>query len=121
MKINFKARKTELQWQEDFDNFWVGAMPLWFDWLQWIIVLGVVSFLAQQSRNIVLLITYTFSYIALFFYLQGIFFTIEFKGFPLMKSKRLQKVISIVISGILSFSIWYFLTNLILRLQGKTQ
>ena len=121
MKINFKAKKTELQWQEDFDNFWIKATPLWFDWLQWIIVLGVLSFFAQQSKNIVLLITYAFSYIALFFYLQGIFFSLEFKGFPLLKSKRWQKAISIVVSGILSFSIWYFLTNLILQLQGKAQ
>lgn len=121
MKIDFNARKTELEWQETLDNFWKRATPLWFDWLQWILVLGVIGYLAQQSRNVILIITYVFSYIALFFYLQGIFFSLEFKGLLLIKSKRAQRIASLILSGILSLAIWLFLAGLISQVQGKVQ
>jgi hypothetical protein len=119
MKVDFKARKTEKKWQETLDSFWKKATPLWFDWLQWILVLGVIGFLAQQSRNIVLIITYAFSYIALFFYLQGMFFSVEFKGFPFLKTKRTQRITSLILSGILSIAIWYLLSRVISQIQGK--
>jgi hypothetical protein len=121
MRINFNAKKTEAQWQNTIDEFWKKLTPLWFDWLQWILVLGVIGFLAEQTRNIILLITYAFSYIALFFYLQGFFFSIEFKGFLRTKSKRVQRIASIVLSGILLIGVWFLLSSLILLVKGKVQ
>ncbi len=121
MKIDFSARKTELGWQETLDNFWKRVTPLWFDWLQWTLVLGVIGYLAQQSRNVIIIVTYAFSYVALFFYLQGLFFSLEFKGLPLIRSKRAQRIASLILSGILSLAIWLFLASLISQIQGKVQ
>jgi len=121
MKIDFSVRKTELGWQETLDNFWKRVTPLWFDWLQWILVLGVIGYLAQQSRNVIIIITYTFSYVALFFYLQGLFFSLEFRGLPLIRSKRAQRIASLILSGILSLAIWLFLASLISQIQGRVQ
>lgn len=121
MKVDFNAKKTEPQWQHVLDEFWKKITPLWFDWLQWILILGVIGFLAEQTRNIVLFIAYTFSYIALFFYLQSIFFSIEFRGISRVKSKRAQRFISMAVSGTLLIGVWLLLSSLIFLVKGKVQ
>jgi hypothetical protein len=118
-KIDLNTKKTELQWQETIDSFWKKVTPLWFDWLQWVLVLGVIGYIAQESRSTALAVCYEFSYIALFFYLQGLFFSIEFQGLPLLKSKRAQRITSFVLSGLLSLAIWFFLARIISELRGK--
>jgi hypothetical protein len=119
MKIDFNVKKTEWKWQETIDNFWRIATPIWFDWLQWVLVLGVIGYLAQQTRSIALYITYAFSYGALFSYLLAIFYSFEFKGFPIMKSKRAHRLSSFILSGILSLTVWILLTSLISQIKGK--
>jgi hypothetical protein len=84
-------------------------------------VLEVIGFLTQLSRNIVLIITYAFSYIALFFYLQGLFFSVEFKVFPFLKTKRAQRIASLILSGILALAIWFLLYRVISQLEGKVK
>lgn len=118
MEVNFKSKKTETQWQSSVDEFWLKVTPLWFDWLQWILVLGAISFLAKQTENRILIFVSGISRFALFFYLQSLFYSIEFKGFPI-KSRRWQRIISLVISGVLSYGIWYLLSSLISQLEGK--
>ena len=39
MKIDFREKKTEAQWQETLDDFWKRATPLWFDWLEWVLLI----------------------------------------------------------------------------------
>lgn len=119
MKVNFKSKKTEEQWQASIDEFWIKVTPLWFDWLQWILVLGVISFLAKETDNKILIGVSGFSYLAFFFYLQSLFYSIEFKGFPIIQSKRGQRIISLIVSGVLSYAIWYLLFSLISQIQGK--
>ena len=119
MKIDFNEKKSELKWQETLDNFWKRVTPLWFDWLQWILVLGVIGYLAQQTRSVVLYISYIFSYGALLSYLVALFYSLAFTGFPLIKSKRIKRIASLITSGILTFIIWFLLSNLISQLKGK--
>jgi hypothetical protein len=119
MKIDMNSKKTEPRWQEVIDNFWKKVTPLWFDWLQWVLVLGVLGYVANQTKNIILVIIYAFSYMAFFFYMQSTFFSIEFVGFNGIKSLRIQRVLSIVISGSLSIAIWLLLSNVIIQIQGK--
>jgi hypothetical protein len=71
-------------------------------------VLEVIGFLAQQSRNIVL-----------FFYLQELFFSVEFRGFPFLKTKRAQRIATLILSGILALAIWFLISRVIPQIQGK--
>jgi hypothetical protein len=119
MKVNLKARKTEIHWQEAIDDFWKKFTPAWFDWIQWIPTLGVITYLAKQTQSFALAVLTTVSYFALFFYLQSIFFAIEFKGFPKIKSKRLQRLLSLILSGILSIAVWLLLSSVLSKIQGK--
>jgi hypothetical protein len=118
-KINLNAKKTEFEWQKTWDIFWIKITPLWFDWLQWILVLGVIGYLAQQTKNPALSIIYAFSYMAFYFYLQGIFYSLEFTGFPRIKTKRAQRVMSLILSGIIAFAAWLLISSVISQIQGK--
>ena len=36
-KIDLSAKKTEAEWAETNDRFFLKATPVWFEWLEWII------------------------------------------------------------------------------------
>jgi len=44
MKIDLKTKKTEAGWQKAVDDFWLKATPKWFEWLSWVLILGVFTF-----------------------------------------------------------------------------
>ena len=119
MKINLKAKKTEAEWQKTLDNFWMKATPQWFEWLGWILILGAITFLAMETQNITLNIVSNVSYIALFFYLQSFFFSLEFHGFPLIKTEQNRRIVSLIVSAIFSCAVWLLLANLVSEIQGK--
>jgi len=119
MKIDFKEKKTEAGWQRTIDSFWKKATPHWFEWLEWVLVLGVITFLAEQTQSIVLRVVTGVSYVALLFYLQSIFFSLEFHGFPLIKSERTRRVVSLLLSAILSSVLGLLLFSLATQIQGK--
>ena len=106
MNIDFNTKKTESEWQTSIDKFWKYVTPLWFEILEWVLILGVISYLANQTRNMTLRIVSSISYVFIFFYIQSLFYTIDFKGFPLVKTNRGQRILSIILSGITSFLVW---------------
>ncbi len=119
MEIDLKKKKTEYEWNKAFDNFWLKATPLWFDWLKWVAILGGITFLSNTTNNYLLKIASNVSYLMLFFYLQSFFFSIEFKGFPFIKNERVTRVISIFLSAIISALLFSFLGNLTQNIHGK--
>lgn len=118
-KKDFKTKENIRQSIKTWDNFWIKVTPIWFDWMQWILVLGLVGYLVEQTRNIVLFIVYSFSYISFYFYIQGIFYAVDFQGFPFIKSKRAQRGASIILSGIIAIIVWFLISSVISELKGK--
>lgn len=119
MKIDFGKKQTEAQWNKTFDDFWKKVIPHWFTWLEWVIIIGAIKFLANQTHNIVLVIIYTVSYLGFFFYLQSFFYSIEFSGFSYIKSLKIRRLISILLSGIFLLITWIILSITISQIQGK--
>ena len=117
MKINFQVKKHEFEWQKIVDNFWLNFAPRWFNWLGWVIIIGAITYLNEKSESIFLTVTIIISYIALFFYFQGFFYSIEFHGIPFIKNEKIRRVISLLISSILATGIYVFFTNLILEFK----
>jgi len=78
------------------------ATPRWFEWLGWILILGVITFLARETQSLTLNIVSKVSYIALLFYLQSFFFSLEFYGFPLIKTEQNRRIVSLIVSAIFS-------------------
>jgi len=119
MKINLKAQKTEAGWQKAVDDFWLKATPKLFEWLSWVLILGVFTFLDKNYKIPIIFAVVIISYLSLFFYLQAFFFSIEFHGAPFVKSDQGRRLISLLLSGILSYSVWLFLTKIVYVISGK--
>ena len=119
MKIDFNTKKTEADWQRVFDDFCIKATPKWFEWLGWVLILGALTFLTELTQNTILSITSWFSYFALFLYLQSFFFSLDFHGLPFVKSEKIRRLMSLLISGILALCVWLFLIKLVSEISGK--
>jgi hypothetical protein len=119
MKIDLKAKKTEAGWQKAVDDFWLKAAPKWFEWLSWVLILGVFTFLDKNYKIPIVSAVTIISYLSLLFYLQSFFFSIEFHGVPFVKSDRIRRLISLLLSGILSYSVWLFLYRIVSAITGK--
>ena len=118
-KIDFKTEKTDQQRIEDWDNFWIKITPIWFDWMQWVLVLGLIGYLVEQTKNTILSVIYGFSYISFYAYIQGIFYSMNFQGFPFIQSERAQRGASTILSGIIAILIWFLISSVISELKGK--
>lgn len=119
MKIDLKVKKTEAGWQKAVDDFWLKATPKLFEWLSWVLILGVFTFLDENYEIPIVSAVIIISYLSLLFYLQSFFFSIEFHGVPFVKSDRIRRLISLLLSGILSYSVWLFLYRIVSAISGK--
>jgi hypothetical protein len=119
MKIDFKTKKTEAEWQKTLDDFWMKATPKWFEWSGWIIILGAFTFLSKTQENMIIKVITGISYIALFFYFQSFFFSFEFHGIPFVKFEKVRRIISLTLSALLSYGTWLFLCEVVSQISGK--
>ena len=115
-KIDFQSKKTEFEWQQAFDNFWLDFTPKWFHWLGWVLIIGAITYLSEKSNSIYLNITKFISLFALFFYFQGFFYSFEFHGIPWVKNEKIRRVISLLISGAITYGISVFFIKLVAEL-----
>ncbi len=116
-KIDFQTKKTEFEWQQEFDSFWLNFTPKWFNWVGWILIIGAITYLSEKSDSIFLYITKFISFFALFFYFQSFFYSFEFYGIPWVKNERVRRGISILISGALTYAIILFFIKLVAELK----
>ncbi len=119
MKIDINVRKTEAEWQEFFDRFWLKAAPQWFQWLAWILIIASLSFLDQSYHLRTVSIAKWISYMLLFMYFQSFFYSITFKVWSFDKPVY-ARIVSVLISGILWAATWIFITKLVTEIKGKT-
>ncbi len=119
MKADGHRTTTESEWTTAFDRFWLAATPKWFEWMGWILVLAVLGFVAEEAGTVLLWLVYAVSYAAVVFYFQGFFYSVRFDGFPLIKSERSRRAISLLISIALTFLVFVFVTVIVGQLEGK--
>ena len=81
-KVNISAKKTEAGWAEANDNSFLSATPIWFDWLEWITILGIVQVVADKTQDQYVKLISSLSYAFLAFYLFAFFYRFEFVGIP---------------------------------------
>jgi len=117
--INFGAKKTEYEWQQAMDGFYLKFIPKWFDFLNWIVLLGIFHFLAEYTQDWKLKIIYAISMIGLWVFLQSYFFNIHLEGLPFMKKESAKRLFSIIIGGMISTGVFILLNNIIPQISGK--
>lgn len=103
IEIDFDRRETEAGWIRVWDNFGRKATPIWFNWIGWWLLLGVLQYLYQKSHSILIAIVIGISVMLLWIYFQAFFFCLRFKNVPVLKRIKNQLVISIILSGIMTF------------------
>jgi hypothetical protein len=99
--------------QRKLDSFWLQATELWFKWLAWSMLVGVISYIEEKTGNQVIGILKVLSYMALLMYWQAFFFSRRFDLFPLLKRELSRRIIYLVISGLLAFAVSMIISQLI--------
>ena len=116
-KINLSAKKTEAEWAEANDRFFLKATPVWFEWLEWIIIIGAIQVIADKTQDRYVQLIGVISYVFLFFYFLAFFYRIEFHGIPLIKSEIIRGIVSSVLSVSIGMIVYHLLIDLIGQLK----
>jgi hypothetical protein len=106
VKVDFCRRETERGWQRILDRFGLTAAPIWFDWLEWILVLGAFEYLAKKSGSRLAQLAPGISIALLWFYFNGFFFRMEFKGWFRIRSRALEVLLSLAVSSFIATGFW---------------
>lgn len=116
-KINLSAKKTEAEWAEANDRFFLKATPVWFEWLEWIIIIGAIQVIADKTQDRFVQLIGNISYFFLMFYFLAFFYRIEFHGIPWIKSERRRQLVSTILSMLLCSGVYYLLLHLVSQLK----
>jgi len=106
IELDLRHRESEAGWQRVIDTFALEATPKWFEWLGWVLVLAAFQYLSGQSGSRLVRPIPALSVGLLWLYFNAFFFRLKFKGWPLVRSARVERAMSIVISGLLSTACW---------------
>jgi len=118
-EIDFSAKKTEYEWGETRDKFFLEATPKIFEWMRWIIVLAVVSYIKEISDSTAIKILLWILYIFTYGYFYSYFYQFKFFGFPGLKTDRARFLGSLFFSFLLTLATILLVTESI-RIIAKT-
>jgi hypothetical protein len=107
VEVDFRRRDTETGWLGTLDRFGLAAAPIWFEWLEWVLVLGAFEYLAIKTGAGVVRFIVLASIGLLWFYFNGFFYRIHFKGWFRIQSRSVERVVSIIVSGLLAMIFWF--------------
>jgi hypothetical protein len=107
IELDFRHRETEAGWQGVIDHFALEATSKWFEWLGWVLVLAAFQYVADQSGSRFARAIPALSVVLLWLYFNAFFFRLHFKGWPLVRSARVERILSVVVSGLLSSACWF--------------
>jgi hypothetical protein len=79
----------------------------WFDWCEWVLITGALMYVDQKSKNWVVGTAVAISLIAFFMYFTTyIADRLMFYNFPYIKSLRITRVLSVIISIAVSVGLY---------------
>jgi len=106
IKIDFSHKETEAGWLQLIDDFGRKAAPVWFNWIAWIFLLGLLEYLFKKSHSVIVGVTIGISYLLLLLYFQWFFCRIDFKNVPVLCRIQNKIFISVFLSVIMGFLFW---------------
>jgi hypothetical protein len=108
-KIDIFKIRTEAEGQIAFDNWLIKAIPKWFQWIGWFLIIGALTYVDKKTDNWAIRLVRSVSYVGLLFYFQSYFYQFEFVVPFVNKYPKTARLFSLAISAILAFFIWYIL------------
>ena len=115
--VNFQTRKTEEGWGNSVDNFYLKAVPLWFNWLEWVLILGAIKLIAVRTNDSIVNFVYSISIWLMGFYLFAFFYHYDFHGIPKIKSENWRRFFSAVITLAITFGVYHLFISLVEKLK----
>jgi len=113
--IDLDKKKTEAGWQRGLDVFFITAIPKWFEFLNWLVILGLFRYLVVVTDNLLIKLIYYLSIIGLYKYIEAMIFNIRFKSRGFSKLGKYRRVISFTLSFLVITLIFQSL-NIVVKL-----
>lgn len=115
--IDFNVKKTEAGWIKSVDDFWLKFTPIFFRFLEWLIVVTVFHFIADRTKHKGVILLSGMSYISLALFIQSFLFNIEYKGVLFINSLNKRMIFSILMASIISILILIFVASIVNQLK----
>jgi hypothetical protein len=108
-KIDLRLKRTDAEAIASLDRFSLTATPRLFEWLRWVIVLAAITYAEQQGKSVILRMLLAVGYLFMLWYFQAFFAQYEFENFPWIRSRKIQRVLSIVLSFSMGYGIYWLI------------
>lgn len=104
--LDLTRTESDASWIDIFDKTLLTITPLWFNWIQWVLAYGAVLYFFNQDGGVGLAIVAGLSGGLLWAYFQALFFSIEFRGLPFIRTESRKRTVSLVLSGAFAIAAW---------------
>ena len=100
-------RENQASWQAACDRFAFAAAPTWFNWLEWVFVLGAFDYLAAKSGAWLPRLAAAVSLGLLWMYFNAFFFRIQLQRDGGVRSAGVGRAVSTIASSALAALFWF--------------
>lgn len=117
MVDDIKVKKTDTERMEARDRFFLNFTPVWFNWLEWVIIIGAIQIIAAKTYDLFVNLVLGLSYCFLMLYMVAFFYRIKFYDFQFIWSGKIRIIASSTLSLLIGNFIFYLLSHLIAKLS----
>jgi hypothetical protein len=105
--VDFSGDRPEAAWQVWVDRLCLNAVPVWFDWLKWVMMLAALKVIAVKSGSPMVGMLQLFSSVLMYFYFLSFVMRFRIKGLSLIGSEKGHFIVSLILSFLLSSGIYW--------------
>ena len=115
-KIDIFKIRNEAESQYAFDSWLIKAIPRWFEWIGWFLIIGALTYVDKKTNHWAFRLVKSVSYVGLLFYFQSYFYQFEFVVPFVKKYPKIARLVSLAISAFLAYFIWYILKESVTKI-----
>ena len=119
--IDLSTKKTEYEWLETCDRFWLAAVPKMFEWIRWILALAALSYVAHKGPVPILKYIVGVANVFMMFYYFAYFAKFDFRSIPFLKGPRFERTTSIIFSSAIAAITHYIIVSATTALVSSHQ
>jgi hypothetical protein len=124
MSADSEGKKTKTDWfYYVTDKVIPFATKLWFDWVEWVLILGALQYLLVKSSSwvvaLVLLISYTLFGLYFGTYIQNQLILLSTRNIPV--TKLVPRLLSILLAAVISFGMFIVLRVVIFQVAAHKE
>jgi hypothetical protein len=117
--VDIAKQRTDAEWQGVFDRLGLKGAPIWFEWLNWTLIIGALRYIQGRTGSTTIGIVLGVSAVLFVYYFFAFFHQYSFRNIPFVRSERATRFVSIALSGLLGIGTWDLLTRVIAILSHQ--